>query len=380
MIALTTRGRPSNIVEEIVGRVALEPVPHDRQRETVLALRGQHVVGALSDYLAVITPCDNEDRADGVPVVARCRTDHLDADDVVSINPTGEVRTVYRRQSRSNSLFATERCNSFCVMCSQPPREVDDTGRVAHLIRILTLIHPETKELGITGGEPTLLGDGLLDVIRTCRDRLPTTAVHLLSNGRRFRDIEYAAALGAIKHPDLMVGVPVYSDLADRHDFVVQARGAFEETIRGLHNLAFHDVPVEIRVVIHAETRNRLPQLAGFIIRNLPFAVHVAFMGLEVIGFAKANIASLWSDPLDYAQDLEQAVLTLASGAMNVSVYNHQLCTLPQSLHRFSRQSISDWKNEYALECAPCRLRSSCGGFFAWNLAGHKSRGIHPIV
>jgi hypothetical protein len=101
---------------------------------------------------------------------------------------------------------------------------------------------------------------------------------------------------------------------------------------------------------------------------------------LEVIGLAKPNIATLWIDPVDYADELETAVLALATAGMNVSIYNHQLCTLPASLWPYSRQSISDWKNEYAEECASCAVKARCGGFFRWNLNGHRSRAIRPLA
>ena len=100
----------------------------------------------------------------------------------------------------------------------------------------------------------------------------------------------------------------------------------------GLHNLAFAGVPIELRIVVHRHTYERLPRLAEFIYRNLSCAAHVAFMGLGVIGFAKANINSLWVDPIDYAAQLEEADLVLSAVGMNVSVYNHQLCVLPASV------------------------------------------------
>ena len=44
------------------------------------------------------------------------------------------VSVLYRRGSNSNTLLATERCNSFCLMCSQPPREVDDQWLVDEML------------------------------------------------------------------------------------------------------------------------------------------------------------------------------------------------------------------------------------------------------
>jgi len=119
----------------------------------------------------------------------------------------------------------------------------------------------------------------------------------VLSNGRLFYYDAYARVLGAVGHRDLMLGVPVYADLDWLHDYVVQAKGAFDQTIIGLHNLARACVQVEVRVVMLRQTYRRLPRLAQFIYRYLTFASHVAFMGLEAIGYGKANLGSLWVDP-----------------------------------------------------------------------------------
>lgn len=234
---------------------------------------------------------------------------HLVEGDVVALNPTGYVRTLYRITSPHNALLATDRCNSFCLMCSQPPKEVDDSDRVAEHLRVIDLMSPETSELGITGGEPTLLKDGLLEVISRCKERLPTTALHVLSNGRLFYYGSLARRVAEIRHPDLMFGIPLYSDSDDQHDYVVQCRGAFDDTMVGLGNLGRYGVRAEVRVVIHSLTYRRLPEIAEFLYRNVPFAAHVALMGLEIMGFAIPNLDALWIDPWDYRDELEKATL-----------------------------------------------------------------------
>lgn len=291
---------------------------------------------------------------------------HLTDGDVIRISPrAGELWVMYRRQSPHNSMLLTERCNSYCVMCSQPPKERDDHHLARAYLEAIPLMSPETAELGITGGEPTLLGDGLLEVIRACREHLPRTGLHMLSNGRMFNYMGLCLELSAIAHPDLVIGIPLYSDIAHRHDHVVQAPGAFDQTIRGMMNLERCGVAVEVRVVIHRGTADRLPQLARFIARNLPFASHVALMGLETTGFVRMNLDALWIDPSEYLDRLRDAVVHLDRHGMNVSIYNHQLCVLDRSLWRFARRSISDWKNEYIEECGSCAVRDECGGFFA---------------
>jgi len=35
----------------------------------------------------------------------------------------------------------------------------------------------------------------------------------------------------------MLIGIPIYSDDPVRHDYVVQAKGAFDETMQGILNL-----------------------------------------------------------------------------------------------------------------------------------------------
>jgi His-Xaa-Ser system radical SAM maturase HxsC len=249
---------------------------------------------------------------------------------------------------------------------------------VDNILRLLELVNPTAQELGLSGGEPTLLEEGLIKILTKAKACLPTTAIHMLTNGRRFRDLGFARQLAAVQHPDLMLGIPLYSDIDVRHDYVVQTPGAFEETILGCYNLAKLGVPIEVRVVLHQQTYERLPQLAQFIARNLPFVAHVALMGLEMFGLTLKNLPVLWIDPADYAAQLESAVTTLRLAGLNVSVYNHQLCTIPRTVWPFARRSISDWKNVYLPECEPCGHKKYCGGFFQSATKRHSAH-ISPL-
>ena len=292
--------------------------------------------------------------------------DHLSHGDVVAVDwERLRLDVLYRRASPNNFFLVTERCNHRCLMCSQPPRNVQDDWIIDDILAALPLIHPDTREIGFTGGEPTMLENRLLRVLRAMKSYLPRTAVHILSNGRRFADPEFARKYAAIDHSDMMVGIPLYSDDSAIHDYVVQADGAYDETLRGILQLKSLGQKVEIRVVVHKQTFERLPQLAEFIARNLTMVDHIALMGLEMTGFTLANIEDLWIDPIDYQAELRRAALTLRAHHMNVSIYNHQLCLLDRELWPLARQSISDWKNEYMPECDGCAVRQECGGFFA---------------
>jgi His-Xaa-Ser system radical SAM maturase HxsC len=382
MIHLHARLKQRRDAEPFVARVARrEQAVRSDLGDSVLFMDRPH--DAAPGYRAYLVPEAAGDSVDaeGPDVWAVPESIHHLADgDVVRISPrSGELWVMYRRNSSSNSMLLTERCNSYCVMCSQPPRAVADDHLVRAYLEAIPLMSPETNELGITGGEPTLLGDGLLEIIRKCRDRLPKTSLHVLTNGRMCSYLSLCRDVAAIAHPDLMMGVPLYSDVPHRHDYVVQAEGAFDQTVRGLLNLARCGVPVEIRVVLHRQTVDRLPQLGRFIARNLPFADHVALMGLETMGFVRMNLDALWIDPHDYQSQLLECVDHLHRSGLSTSIYNHQLCVLDRRLWPFARKSISDWKNEYLEACGACAARSRCGGFFA-SASLRRSNFIRPLA
>src|SRR5436305_15301409 len=92
--------------------------------------------------------------------------EYLADDDVVAVDPGGLLRVLYRRSSRHNFLFVTDQCNSYCLMCSQPPKAVDDRWRIAELHEVIDLIDPATSTLGFTGGEPTLFGNDFIALIQ----------------------------------------------------------------------------------------------------------------------------------------------------------------------------------------------------------------------
>ena len=68
--------------------------------------------------------------------------------------------------SNDNALFITSQCNNRCVMCCQPPLLRNDLDGYFQKNKALIDSAPrELRSLGITGGEPTLLGDRLFELL-----------------------------------------------------------------------------------------------------------------------------------------------------------------------------------------------------------------------
>jgi len=370
---------PINLPVPLVAKVTTDAVyPNVLRSKSIFIYDGQ-VAEIPSGFAAVLYRTENYPllRDGANHILISDEYDHLTSGDIVRVTEELALRVMYRRNG-INFMLLTERCNSFCIMCSQPPRDIDDSHLLKEWLAAIPLMADDGRQIGITGGEPTLVGDALFEILASIRSYLPRSPVHMLTNGRNFKDIELAARFAAMNLCDVMLGIPLYSDVASVHDYIVQADGAFDETIRGILNLGRCGVPIEIRVVLHSENISRLPELCHFIARNLQFVHQVALMALEPIGFAKANMDALWIDPFDYQGILAEAVDVLRRAHIQTYLFNHQLCTLPRSLWPYASQSISEWKNEYLDECRGCEVKSQCGGFFSSAIKKH-SIHIAPI-
>jgi len=162
-----------------------------------------------------------------------------------------------------------------------------------------------------TGGEPTLEMEQLKDLLVLCKKRFRDAHLAILTNGISLADFDKVKQLVEQRNKFLLFCVSLDGDINDIHDEIVGKKGAFGQVMRGLYNLARFQCLVEIRFVIMKQNYKRLPYFAEFVYRNIPFVSHIAFMGLEYTGEAAKNLESIKIDPVEYADSLREAVLTL---------------------------------------------------------------------
>lgn len=361
---LKTKGKAIGLTEPLIVKVSRDPEKGDSQSALLVE---DYLPNNVGDFRTVLSTLNFGPIPMEKPFVHQIKgLSHLADGDIVAVNTDGVINTLYRVNSQHNFLLATERCNSNCLMCSQPPRDREDVFYLHHLHQqLIPMIPKDCAHLGITGGEPTLMGSLFFDLLKQLQQELPDTEIHCLTNGRSFAWHNMAAKLGELGCDRLTLGIPLYSDYYQQHDYIVQAKDAFNQTVQGLYNLAKYGQRIEIRVVLQKQSIPRLTKLAQFIYRNLPFVEHVAFMGLEYKGYTPHNIDHLWIDPVYYMNELGEALEFLSLKQIPVSIYNTQLCLLPKDLWPYSRKSISDWKNIYLDECKGCDALAACGGLFA---------------
>ena len=129
---LTTTGRPCNFDGSILGILTTEELPPGERATRIRFIPASDAaLGAphtdLVGYRALLTHAALES-APAIPSVQSLReSDHLRHGDVVVLEgASGLVRSLYRPYEEHHHLFVTERCNSNCLMCSQPPKDRDD--------------------------------------------------------------------------------------------------------------------------------------------------------------------------------------------------------------------------------------------------------------
>jgi His-Xaa-Ser system radical SAM maturase HxsC len=296
--------------------------------------------------------------------------------DLIQLLSDRELKILYKNGEDDYTVFMTNSCNSSCVMCPQCP-ENDDVEITGNAILAMNLIPSHVlKQIGITGGEPTLFVHELCHILNIAQCKHPKARVFLLTNGRLLNDFAIAKQISQ-RNQKISFCIPLYAPTDDLHDKIVGVDGAFVETIHGIHNLFRLGQHLEVRIVLISPTISTLTLLSSFIFRNFPFIGHVAFMGAEYIGEAEKNLDSLWIDPCEYMFELGEAVLYLHRRDMDVSIYNIPLCLLPEKLWVFSRDSISSWKKSFLPICSTCCQQKNCGGLFATSRM--QSKAIHPI-
>lgn len=350
------KSNPQNITETVIGKIVKQTSMFHSKKNCILIT---DEAKKQNGYNAIIANKLKDTNLIGVELE---ELDELNDNDIVTIDGNGIINVIHEANSKHNAIFITGKCNSNCIMCPQPPVK-EETDRHELNLKHISLLPKDTISIGITGGEPTLIGNKLFEIINHIKKILPKTYINILSNGIRFENIEYARSFAKNINQNTVVDIPLYSDVDTIHNEIVGSK-TFYRTIKGIYNLAKFNIKIGIRIVVHKMNYKRLPHLAEFIYFNFPFVYQIAFMQMEPIGNALDNIEMLWIDPIDYNNELEEAIKILHYRDLHVSIYNSQLCILPNSLRRFAVNSISDWKNIYVDECNDCSIKSECPGFF----------------
>jgi His-Xaa-Ser system radical SAM maturase HxsC len=300
--------------------------------------------------------------------------------DVVLVQPSAggaaRVERLLRAGSHHNTLLVTERCDQLCVMCSQPPKKTH-VDRFDLFEEACLLAEPGAV-IGISGGEPTLYKEQLCGMIERVLAAREDLEFHVLSNGQHFD----RADIQRLRNPvfrRVSWGIPLYASDPALHDEIVAKQGAFARLEESFAALLLAGARIELRTVLLKANVAALPALARHVTARLRFIESWSIMQLENTGFAKNRWPLLY---LDHRVDFAPVAAALDCAALHgvpARLFNFPRCSVPEPYRPQAAASISDWKRKYMPDCAGCRERERCCGFFEWHPEDDALRGVKPL-
>ncbi len=279
-------------------------------------------------------------------------------------------------------LRLTMACNERCPFCNVP---VEDYARPtppeAELYAAVDeFVASGERTLTVSGGEPTLYRDRLVEVVKRARAggvpfvELQTNAVLI--------DPGYATELAEAGLTSAFVSL--LSDQAELHDRLAGLEGAFPRCLAGIDALLAQGVAVTLNPVIAKITERRVASYIDFVAERLPGVRAISLSAVQPHGRARHDL-DLMPDYSVLAEEVPRAQARAAEhGILLVNPY----CGLPacvgwadsaersveaiearaaremSSRHR-ARGLDNSGNKSHGPPCRDCALRPRCGG--AWH-------------
>ncbi len=267
-------------------------------------------------------------------------------------------------------------CNNHCFFClnrygNETERNGDTPGLADFENQLKAAASAGISKVLLTGGEPTLY-DNLDKLLKTVKD-LGFVDICLHTNGRRLAYPTFAEHLFHLGVNHYIF--TIYGPSADIHQFHTQVNGSFNQTIKGLLNLAKNTSSITVTQVL---TRCNY--------RNLLLWIPI----LKKIGISTLNIEMLQpyqNDKLSFLQyvprlGMIKKQLNIAANSfhkkslwLQVSGMPHCLILSPDN-RKLPQKKLWDTKEVYlqpdplstepfSNKCIQCTQKNSCSGISA---------------
>ena len=247
------------------------------------------------------------------------------------------------------------------------------------LINIIKHFPSDANHITITGGEPFIVKKDLFIVLKYLKDNYNNVEYLLLTNGRAFSIDGYAELFYCSSPENMTVAIPIHGHISKLHDYITQAPGSFEQTVKGIKLLSAHNVNIELRIVVSKLNADYLFEISNFIINNFHRIKVVNFIGLEMTGNAAKNADKVWIDYSEAYIKSEKAIDNLICSGFDVGIYNFPLCFVKEKHWMICSKSISEHKIRYSNLCTNCSVIDACGGLFSGTIRYEKDK-VKPVV
>jgi radical SAM protein with 4Fe4S-binding SPASM domain len=190
-------------------------------------------------------------------------------------------------------LEITRECNLKCVHCSA---ESKNRGKEMSMDAIKKMLQEAKsiglEKVGLTGGEPFLRKEKLLEIGNFCKTKLKIP-IHIHSNGTEISKSDAAW----VKQIDAEITIPFYGNNATVHDSITDKKGSFSSTLNGLKNLISANADVCVYIVPMKQNLKAIKPLIQMVYDEGVRKVRV--LSLSPTGRAKTQFEKLELDESD---------------------------------------------------------------------------------
>ena len=277
---------------------------------------------------------------------------------------------------RVQRVVTNETCNQNCWFCHarRPAERPEYVAQPAVRLRIAEALHGDTREIVLTGGEPTLRSD-LADLVR----RAAGGAAHVvLETNAALIDAARAQALAAAGLATARVQLVAWGEAADA---ITRDPGGFAAAVRGIRALAAAGVTVEVTTPIV----RRNVALVGALPREIAAAkLPVAALVLVIPTSSPqadecAGLAAVAEAVLAVTESARRSGLAVRFDAATF-VPPCIFATPERVTHLYALNRGGGTRAEYAPvdACAECLVNDRCPGLPQATLAALPP--LHPIA
>ncbi|MCO4763187.1 MAG: radical SAM protein [Myxococcales bacterium] len=268
------------------------------------------------------------------------------------------------------------RCNNRCVFCVQgDKRDTEPCRSPENVHQMLTEKRKTCDSVVFTGGEVSLRED-LPAQVRHAK-ALGYRSIQIQTNGRRMSYAPYLDAL--IEAGATELAPALHGANAQTHDELVQAKGAFRQTVKAIRLAQKRGLPVVLNSVIVQSNVAQLPAMVRLFIQLGVRQSQFAFV--HALGTAAQRFDTVVPRYRDVMPYLREALLLGERAGLTMMAEAVPLCQMGD-LRRFvsedvmpettivdsklTIESYADWRHAegkaHGPPCTDCALRQACEG------------------
>ena len=286
------------------------------------------------------------------------------------------------------------RCNNNCLVCAVDSLTKQDKNVSSKELFIFLERFSGRKDIDFefSGGEPTLRED-LIDIFERVRRNNSKSSCILLSNGRKFSDINFTSQFS--KNIPESIIIAIHGDSPKLHDMQTQVTGSFNETIQGIKNLFEFGFNVDLKIIVTKINYLRLPEIVRFIAHTFPELKHMSINGLDMQGAAEINKDLVFVSMSKQKQYIQKAIDAALEFNIVIRTYSFPFCIFDEPYRKFvgiqppdvvtCKSPFIEKENLLAnfgpiKSCNSCNYVSICGGTWHSYYESYGVKELHPII